>query len=116
MAVDDDIYNVQRFNGRTSDGYSLWRIKAVTALKVKCYWTRLLSAKCPDEIKDKASAILINALGDTALRVSSSEISQPIKMFELLDRRFSSTLTSSRISILSSLYSKEYNSNQNMAK
>lgn len=85
-------------------------------LKWEGYWTKIESTNLQDDFKDAQSAIMVNALDNTALRVCSSETSEPIKMLELLDSRFESNRTSSRISILTSLYSNKYNGNDKMAK
>ncbi len=69
MAGDDDITTkIQKFNGRVSDDYDLWRSRAEFALKGKGYWNKMAGTDKGAE-EAKASAMLVNALGDSALRV-----------------------------------------------
>lgn len=116
MAGDEDSYKIQKFTGKASDDYNTWRLRAIIALKGKGYWKQLEKEKCTEEVKEKAAALLVNALGDSPLRVCSSSLDDPITMIELLDARYASDRAVSRISVLTSLYSKKYNSRENMAK
>eukprot|EP00171_Calliarthron_tuberculosum_P004953 IDg4953t1 len=115
-AGDDNKYKIQKFNGRYTDNYNLRRLRATTARKGKKYWTALQSEKCSNEIKDKATALLANALGDMALRVCSSEISDLLKMLKLIDSIFASNRSAARISVPTTIYSKRHNGTDNMAK
>jgi len=116
MTSSEDTYKISKFGGRTTDDYNTWRLRAVIALKGKGYWTPLQADKCEDKIKEQATALLVNALGDIALRVCSDELENPIKMLELLDARYASSRTSSRISLLTTLYTKRFQDKDNMAK
>lgn len=98
-SASEDSTKIQKFNGRHHDDYSLWRLRAEIALKGKGFWCKLQDEKCETDVKDKASALIVGALGDAALRVCSSEIGSPLKMLELLDSRFASSRTTTRISI-----------------
>jgi len=107
---------IQRFSGRAQDDYNLWRVRAEICLKGKGYWKQLQNEDCAEEIKEKSAAILVNALGDSAFRVCSSQVSEPLKMLELLDLRYASTRAATRISILTSVYSKTFGVKDNMPK
>ncbi len=116
MAGGDDSLKIQKFNGRTSDDCNLWRVRAETALKGKGYWSKLNSDNCDSDVKDKASAMLVNALGDLALRVCMNEVSEPMKMLKLLDNRYASSRAATRISVLTSVYAKRWNGKEHMGK
>lgn len=74
------------------------------------------NVECDQDVKDKASAIPVSPLGDTALRVCSSEIGEPIKMLEILNNRFAFNRTATRMSVLSTMYTKRFNARyHNMA-
>ena len=117
MARDDDRdRKLSRFNGRASDDYNLWRIRAETALRGRKLWSKLNKEDCSEEIKDEASSILVSALGDSAFRVCSSKVNEPLEMLSLLDKRYASSRASSRISVLTCAFSKRYQPGQDMAK
>ena len=67
-------------------------------------------------MKDEAASILIEALGDTALRVCRTKVYDHIAMLELLDKRYASNRAASRISLLTSLFPKRYTQGQDMGK
>lgn len=103
---------IQKFNGKYSDDYNLWRLRAEVALKGKGYWTKLEDMKtCDEETKSKASALIVSALGDTALRVCSSRIGDPLNMLKMLDNRCASSRTATRISVLTTMYTKRFDHN-----
>ena len=105
MAGDDETYKIQEFNGKASDDYNTWRLSAVIALKGKGFWQLLKDKKvCSEDVKDKAAALLVNSLGDSPLRVCSSSLDELLKILELLDARYASGRTVTRISVLTSLY------------
>ena len=110
----DDENKIQRFKGGRNDDYNLWRIRAVAALKWKWYYSCLQAAGCPDTTKEKAAAILICALGDTPLRVCGEYTSDPIKILELLDACYASSRATTRILVMTSLYSKRFTNNYDM--
>ena len=89
MTKDDD-ERIQRFQGRTTDDYNLWRLRAEIALKGKGYWGKLNKDECPDDIKDKATALLTASLGDAPFRVCSAKYNDPMAMLSLLDKRYCS--------------------------
>lgn len=72
-------------------------------------WSKLENVECDPGVKDKASPMLVSALGDTALQVWSSEIGEPIKMLEMLDNRFASNRTATQISFLTRVCTKRFN-------
>eukprot|EP00171_Calliarthron_tuberculosum_P004578 IDg4578t1 len=115
MAGDEES-KIQKFHGRPSDDYNLWRLRAECALKGKGYWKQLQEEDCKSEIKEKAVAMIIHSLGDIPFRVCSSQISNPMSMMELLDQRYASTRSTSRISTLTTLYSIKYQKHQDMSK
>ncbi len=111
-----DEHKIQKFHGRVTDDYNLWRHRAEIALKGKGYWSKLQQSEVPSEVKEKASAMIVQALGDSALRVCISKIDEPLEMLELLDKRYASTRSATRISLLTAVYSKKYADKQNMAR
>ena len=116
MAGDEDTYKIQRFHGRQSDDYTTWRMRAELALKGKGYWDQLQSRDCKPEIKNKAAALLGNALGDQPFRVCSSALDNPMEMLDLLDARYASTRATSIVSVLTTLFTKRYSGKYNMEK
>ena len=116
MAPHEDEYKIQKFFGRANDDYNLWRIRAEMSLKGKDYWEELRKEDCSIKTKQKASAMLTTELGDSALRVCSTQITDPMKMLELLDKRYASTRTATRICVLTSVYSKRFEAKDNMPR
>lgn len=113
----EDSTKIQKFNGIRNDDYSLWRLRAEIALKGKGFWTQLELKTCDEDVKNKSSAMLVAALGDTALRVCSSKIGEPLEMLKMLDNRFASSRTATRISVLTTMYTKRFNpKSDNMGK
>lgn len=82
----------------------------------KDYWDELQKDNCSIKVKKKASAMLTCALGDYALRVCSSQITEPMKMLGLLDKRYASTRTATRISVLTSVYKKSFGQKDSMPR
>eukprot|EP00171_Calliarthron_tuberculosum_P019463 IDg19463t1 len=115
MAGDDD-NKIQRFHGKSTDDYNLWRIRAEVALKGKGYWTEVYKNDCSADVKQKAAAMLTQALGDVPFRVCSAKAGNPILMLELLDKRYASTRAANRISVLTSMYGKKYQNTMSMPK
>lgn len=83
---------IQKFNGRRNDDYTLWRLRCEMALKGKGHWSELETKGCDQRTNDKSSAMMVAALGDSALMVCSSKISEPLEMLDLLDKRFASRI------------------------
>jgi gag-polypeptide of LTR copia-type len=115
MAGDDDT-KVQKFNAKPSDDYTLWRLRIETALKGKGYWSDLQTPACQETIKDKSTALIVSALGDSAFRVCAPEAGDPIAMLHMLDKRYASKRAASRISLLTSVYDKRYQPKSSMSK
>ncbi len=89
---DDNTTKIQKFNGRASDDYNLWGSRAEIALKGEGYWNKMSGTdKGAEEARVKASAMLVNALGDSALRVCISKIEETEQMLKLLDKHYAST-------------------------
>lgn len=112
----EDNSKIQKFNGRHSDDYHLWRLRCEIALKGKGYWSQLQGKDFDQDVKDKSSAIMVAALGDTALRVCSAKIGEPLQMLDLLDKRFASNRTATRISVLTAMFSKRFCAKDDMPK
>lgn len=72
--------------------------------KERAFWSHLRDSGCHQDIKDKASNMLLSALGDYALRICTLQIGYPIKMLEILENLFASN----RISGLDIMYTKRF--------
>ena len=68
----------------------------------------LLHAQGTEEEKDQAAAIVVNAIGDTPLRVCQHNVKDALGMLRPLDERFSSTRLSSKVACLTAVFSKKY--------
>ena len=115
MARDDE-KKLSRFNGKSTDDYNLWRIRAEIALKGRKLWRKIQDKNCDQDTKDEASSIIVAALGDAALRVCSAKIDDPMEMLDALDERFASKRAGNRISVLTTLFTKRYKNGQDMPK
>lgn len=62
--------------------------------------------------KDKASAMLMAASTDNARRVCSTQVGDPLQVPELLHNRFVSNQTATRAFVLTSMYTKRFNSTE----
>ena len=112
--TNDDTTKIQKFQGRQGDDNNLWRLRCEIALKGKGYWAKLSEKDCDQDTKDKSSAMMVGALGDAALRVCSAKIGEPMQMLSLLDNRFASKRTATRISVLTAMFSKRYYARKDM--
>lgn len=106
--LSEDGAEIQRLNGRHNDYYHQWRLRCKIALNSKSYWTKLQANDCDQDTKDKSLAMMVAALGDSALRVCSAMIGEPIKMSDLPDKRFASNRMATPILVLKSMYSKKF--------
>ena len=104
----DDYRNLFRFNGKDTDDYNLCRIRAVTALKRGKLWPNLVKDNCGQEVKDEAPSMFVAALGDSAFRVCSLQVEDPMKILELLDARYATYRSSCPTSIFTTMFSKRY--------
>lgn len=121
---------IPRFNGKQGEDYGLWRMRLRAACRVKGVWgivesssdsnsesttTSSATTSVTSSVKrEKASGIIISALGDAPLRVVIEAEDDPAKMIKLLDARYASNRTVSRIAIQTQLFRMSYNG-QNMA-
>ena len=124
---------IPRFHGRRGDDYGLWRLRLRAACRVKGVWdlvdpfvptTRSSDtagqSSTPDGTKlklkmEKASGMIIAALGDAPLRVVAEVDDDPAMMVKLLDARYASNRTVSRIAVQTQLYRMRYK-DQDMSK
>jgi len=130
-----------RFHGKRGEDYGLWRMRLRAACRVKGVWkvvestsettsqTTLASTSVQKDTQpssavaasekqldklEKASAIIISALGDAPLRVVMEADDDPSKMLRLLDARYASSRTVSRIAVQTQLFRMSYKG-QNMS-
>lgn len=130
-----------RFYGKRNEDYGLWRMRLRAACRVKGVWRAVESGsssetaeqnsesleqpstsdqqasssmKCDVEKSEKASAIIISALGDAPLRVVMEAEDDPARMMKLLDARYASSRTVSRIAVQTQLFRMNY-TGQNMS-
>ena len=123
---------ISRFHGRRGEDYALWRHRLRAACRVKGVWgvvdTSTESSVTTDLTdaervridsrtrakREKASGIIISALGDAPLRVVMDVDDDPARMLQLLDGRYASNRTVSRIAVQTQLFRMSYNG-QNMS-
>lgn len=131
-----------RFHGKRGEDYGLWRMRLRAACRVKGVWkvvestsettsqTSLASTSLEKDSQqpsssvsvpekhleklEKASAIIISTLGDAPLRVIMEADDDPSKMLRLLDARYASSRTVSRIAVQTQLFRMSYKG-QNMS-
>ncbi len=129
---------IPRFHGKRGDDYGLWRLRLRAACRVKGVWNVVephssateasatssagvaitptaasVSAKHMAKL-EKASGIIISALGDAPLRVVIDVDDDPARMLQLLDARYASNRTVSRIAVQTRLFRMKYTT-QNMS-
>lgn len=124
---------ILRFHGLRNEDFALWRMRLRAICLVKGLWEVVESDLTPtteassssssaskstklsgtgDKL-EKASGIIISALGDSPLRVVIDAQDDPRKMLQLLDGRYASKRTVSRIAVQTKLFRMSY-TNQNM--
>ena len=120
---------IPRFHGRRGEDYGLWRLRLRAACRVKGVWgvvgssstssssttttTTTTDQESPPSARDiskmeKASGIIISALGDSPLRVVLEADDDPKRMLKLLDARYASNRTVSRIAVQTQLFRMRY--------
>lgn len=110
---------LSRFNGSKGDDYQLWKLRATMILKAKGYWRTLSSTETDAKtiaVKEKASSIIVNGLGDGPLRQCLNHQDDPLAMLSALDKRYASTRMASQIATLTSVYSRKYKKDTSMAQ
>lgn len=121
------------FHGRRGEHYGTWRLRLRAACRLKGVWdvveslstlsdsstTTTATTQCQLHSsrnivkKEKASRIIISALHDSPLRVVLEADDDTKRMFKLLDARYASIRTISRISVQTQLFRMRY-TDQNM--
>lgn len=107
--------NLQKFLGRPTDSYALWRFWFITTLKRKGYWDDVQSKKCLSDIRMKYINIIASELGDMPFIVYMDHQQNLFSMIEILDAPFASTTTSSLFGDLSNLFGKRHNGKEEMS-
>lgn len=117
---------IPRFHGRRGDDYNLWRHRLREACRIKNLWGVVHNQNTPSDAtqdtpspspidgrtlakREKACGIIISALGDAPLRVVMDVDDDPRRMMELLDSRYASNRTVSRIAVQTQLFRMRYN-------
>lgn len=110
MAGDDyfETSKIRMFNCGRNEDYNLWKVRIKAALKGKGLCSKVNSqdpAACTENVKDRASFVIVSTLGDAPLRICRADASSPMTMIELLDSRYASNRDFTLISVLTTLYS-----------
>lgn len=77
-------FKVSKFNGATTDDYSLWRLRLEALLDPKGYLEKLENASAMEEDPTK---LAIFARRSAPLRVCWGNRNEPLLMLEALDKR-----------------------------
>ena len=108
--IGTSVSRIPRFNGKRGEDYGLWRLRLKAICRIKGVWAYVQSTPTQDKQAaslqqlEIASAIIISALGDTPLRVVADSDGNPRKMLQLLDSRYATNRTGSRIAVQTQLY------------
>ena len=116
-------FKIPRFKGKHGEDYCLWRMRLRAICRIKGVWSvvenKITTEQCESSStttenisaatrsttkKEKASGIIISALGDDPLRVVIEAEDVPAKMIQLLDARYASNRTVSRIAVQIQLF------------
>lgn len=65
---ESDDYTLPKFKGKGSKEYNLWRFRLKVILTGKQYCDAIKNKDCPKDVLQRAEAIIVSGLGDTALR------------------------------------------------
>lgn len=121
------------FHGRRCNDYGLWRLRLRAACRVKGVWKLIdkqstaatssdTTATPPTRLDigtesklEKASGLIISALGDSPLRIVADADGDPARTPRMLDSRYASNRTVSRIAVQTQLYRMRYK-DQDMSK
>lgn len=122
---------ISRFHGKRGEDYGLWRLRLRASCRVKGVWgvvdssapssstlstnedytahpdATILSSRIISK-REKASGIINSALGDVPLWVVLEAYDDPGRMLELLDSRYASNRTVSRIAVQTQLFRMTY--------
>lgn len=115
-----------RFNGKRGEDYGMWRHRLRAVCRLKGVWfvvdtssssgtvtesTEEFDHSSPRLIakREKASGIIISSLGDSPLRVVIDADDDPAQMLKVLDSRYASNRTVSRIAVQTQLFRMSYN-------
>ena len=127
--------HLPRFDGKPSSDFTLWQIRLQAILESKSLWhvfesttsspSEASSATHPttqsptstifviqptEDEKRKATAIIINGIGDKPLRVVAGYMSDPKLMLQKLRERYASSNLSTRMSLMAELQALRYKS------
>ena len=118
------ITKLPRFHGKRGEDYGIWRLRLRAACRMKGVWNLVdkdSSAATTESSQsttleqerhsaklEKASAIIISALGNSPLRVVAEADDDPARMLQLLDARYASNRTVSRIAVQTQLFRMRY--------
>ena len=125
--------SIPRFHGRRGEDYALWRHRLRAICRIKGVWNVVNTGMAPSEStqstndgdprvsaeapkinarvlakREMASGIIISALGNAPLRVVIDIDDDPARMMQLLDARYASNRTVSRIAVQTQLFRMSY--------
>lgn len=128
--MSDSKYTLPIFDGKLDSDFQLWYCRLAAILKDKNLGqlfeadtaeTSTAVSVATDEARSvgnanirKASAIIINALGNKPLRLVASSKHTPFLMMKKLKERYASTNLSTRMLLMTELCGKMYQSNKDM--
>ena len=126
-------FKIPCLEGKQGEDYGLWRIRLRAICPTRGVWSvgekkrtteqsepssgtteNISSATRSTAKREKASGIIISELGDAPLRVVIEAEDDPARMIQLLDARYASNRTVSRIAVQTQLFRMSY-SDQDMA-
>ena len=102
------------FDGKREDNYTLWRKRAELALQSEGYWEEAQKEKPDKAMLQKAAAIIVNGLGDTAFQICDTLVPDVMKMLAALDERYASKRATSQIAIIDTILRKRFSVGDDM--